>query len=250
MARISGAFVAADPSCAYLPEETSHTEILEIEDLSEREYATLLRRGWRRFGNRYFHPRCPACSACKPIRIPVASFRPSKDQRRAASRCADVEVSVGPPRVTPDRIDLYNRWHAWRERSRGWLPSPIDAGSYERAYARPLPWAREMAYRIGGQLAGTGLVDVTGAGISSVFFYFDPGLAHLSLGTFGALAEIGYAAGLGLPHLYLGYWVAGCPSLAYKARFRPHEILEHLPAGAEEPEWIAGGERVTQPSRL
>ena len=29
----------------------------------------------------------------------------------------------------------------------------------------------------------------------------------------------------GLPHVYLGYYVAGCRSLAYKAHYRPHEIL-------------------------
>ena len=37
----------------------------------------------------------------------------------------------------------------------------------------------------------------------------------------------------GLPHVYLGYYVAGCGSLEYKARFRPNEVME--PNG----KWVA-----------
>ena len=29
----------------------------------------------------------------------------------------------------------------------------------------------------------------------------------------------------GLPHVYLGYYVEGCRSLEYKARFRPNEVI-------------------------
>jgi arginine-tRNA-protein transferase len=30
---------------------------------------------------------------------------------------------------------------------------------------------------------------------------------------------------LGLPHIYLGYWVKGSPKMDYKTRFQPQEQL-------------------------
>jgi arginine-tRNA-protein transferase len=39
------------------------------------------------------------------------------------------------------------------------------------------------------------------------------------------LDHLDRARRLGLPHLYLGYWVEGSKKMAYKARFRPQERL-------------------------
>eukprot|EP00873_Tetraselmis_striata_P035840 jgi/Tetstr1/456104/TSEL_042873.t1 len=46
-----------------------------------------------------------------------------------------------------------------------------------------------------------------------------------SLGTHLILDHIERARGLGLPYVYLGYWVKGSPKMDYKARFQPQELL-------------------------
>jgi arginine-tRNA-protein transferase len=54
----------------------------------------------------------------------------------------------------------------------------------------------------------------------------------------GVLISVEMARDRGIPHVYLGYRVSGCPSMRYKAGFRPHELLQGLPAADEEPRWI------------
>jgi arginine-tRNA-protein transferase len=68
-------------------------------------------------------------------------------------------------------------------------------------------------------------VDVLPAGLSAIYFYYDPDERRRSLGTWNVLNIIEAAARRGLPHVYLGYFVDGCRSMVYKSQFRPHQLL-------------------------
>ena len=70
-----------------------------------------------------------------------------------------------------------------------------------------------------------GAADILADGLSMVYSFYDPDEAERSLGTFMILDHLDRAQRLGLPHLYLGYWVEGSKKMAYKARFRPQERL-------------------------
>jgi arginine-tRNA-protein transferase len=76
-----------------------------------------------------------------------------------------------------------------------------------------------------GDLIAVALTDVLGDGLSMVYSFFDPDQADRSLGTFMILDHISRARRMGLPYVYLGYWVRGSRKMDYKSRFLPQERL-------------------------
>jgi leucyl-tRNA---protein transferase len=235
--RLLERFVEPPRACAYLPERRASLEVCLMLDVTPSEMDAFLERGWRRFGPIYFRPACAECAECVSLRVDVGRFVPSKSQRRAARACAKLRRVVGEPRVDDPRLSLYGRWHAGRERLRGWAPNPQTHERYALELAFAHPCAREAAYyddAAGGRLVGIGLFDETPRACSAAFFFHDPEYARLSLGTANVLALIEDARAAGRRYLYLGYRVEGCASLHYKASFRPHELLVERP-GPRDP---------------
>jgi arginine-tRNA-protein transferase len=76
------------------------------------------------------------------------------------------------------------------------------------------------------RLLGACLTDRLGDGLSAVYSFFTPDADDRSLGTQAILWLITRAQERGLPHVYLGYWVEESRKMAYKAKFRPSEILK------------------------
>jgi arginine-tRNA-protein transferase len=161
---------------------------------------------------------------CRPIRVPVESFMPSKSQKRTWKRNNDLHVTVQPtPEPTQEKFDLYERYVCERHgRAEDATPEAFVSFLYES----PVD-TLEFCYRdAGGKLLGVGICDVCpGKSLSSVYFYFDPAESKRGLGTFSALWEIDYCRREKIPHYYLGFWIQGCGTMHYKADYRPHEIL-------------------------
>ena len=63
-------------------------------------------------------------------------------------------------------------------------------------------------------------------GFSMVYTFFDPELTSRGLGHYLILDHILHAQDLGLPHVYLGYWVKGSQKMDYKRRYKPLEVLD------------------------
>ncbi len=209
-------------------------------DVTAAELESMLERGWRRFGPVYFRPKCVGCGECVTLRVDVPTFAPRKSQRRAAKNAARLRRVVGTPIVDDERLALYHRWHAQRETAKGWDPTSLDPERYAMDFAFPHPAAREVAFRDpadGDRLVGLGIFDETPHALSAVYFFWDPDRAPSSLGVANVVTLASDARKQGRAHLYLGYRVLGCPSLVYKASYRPHELLVGRPAPDEEPQW-------------
>lgn len=220
-------FTSPPVPCSYLPDQEATQEFEIVRELSAAEYEQRLLAGWRRFGYSLFRPVCQTCRACQSIRVNVALFRPSATQKRVAKQNAGVvELTIGPPRVTREKLELYDRFHDFQADFKGWpLHEPKSARDYAEGFVQnPFP-TFEWCYRLNGRLVGVGYVDHLPTTLSAIYFYYDPDERHHSLGVWNVLSVLRLATEKQFPHVYLGYYVAGCRSLEYKAKYRPNEIL-------------------------
>lgn len=219
-------FTSPPHECSYLPDRAASLHYEIVAEVTPAEYRERMARGWRRFGHQLFRPACAACTACRSLRVPVAGFRPDRSQRRTLAANADTRVVIGEPAVTAEKLDLYDRFHAFQADHKGWPEhGPKDAIDYAESFVEnPFP-AEEWRYYLGERLVGVGYVDHLPGAFSAIYFFYDPAERDRSLGTFNVLSILARAAELGVPHVYLGYYVEGCRSLEYKGRFRPNEVL-------------------------
>lgn len=207
--------------CSYLPDRLARHQTLLATDLPPGLYHALMDLNFRRLGDVVYRPVCDACTACRQIRVPVRAFRPSRAQRRCRARNADVVRETAEPLLTGEKTDLYRRYLAGRhdgqmDGSPGELERFLYGGS-----ARTI----EICYRLGGRLVAVGIADVEPQALSAVYCYFDPELPARGLGVLNVLSLIDEARARDVAHLYLGYFVAGSRTMAYKAGYRPCEAL-------------------------
>src|SRR5262249_38729676 len=129
--------------------------------MSRAEYHARLLQNWRRFGATLFRPACEACTACHSLRVPVATFRPDRSQRRCrAANESAVTLRIGTPAVSAAKLALCDRSHAFQSDFKGWPQPPAKdpAGYAESFVAHPFP-VEEWCYSLGRRLIGVGYVD-------------------------------------------------------------------------------------------
>jgi arginyl-tRNA--protein-N-Asp/Glu arginylyltransferase len=218
----------APSPCHYTADHMCRYEYIYVSRMDSDEYTAYLVQGWRRFGYMLFRQTCSGPGGCRSLRVDAARFRASRSQRRShAANAENVRLRIGTPAVTPEKIAIFERFQADRSEARGWSPyEPGAAAEFLRSLAsNPFP-TQEWCYFFHGALVGVGYVDELPVGLSAIYFARDPACRDRSLGTWNVLCLINQARALGLPHVYLGYHVDGCPSLRYKAGFRPNERLD------------------------
>jgi arginine-tRNA-protein transferase len=150
------------------------------------------------------------------------SFRPGRSHRRIAALNRDLVWTERPSVATDEQYDLFRDYIATRH-GEGEM-SAMDFQDYRSMVQETHLDSRVHEARTAdGRLVAACLADWLEDGPSAVYSFFDPELARRSLGTWMVLGLIEQARRKGLPHVYLGYWIADAPKMAYKARFRPLE---------------------------
>lgn len=215
-------YASPEHPCSYLPNRQAGMMFLDpAAHLDVQIYSELIRHGFRRSGDYVYRPRCSACSACVPVRIPVWAYQRRRRERRIWQRNEDILLHPRPPRFDPEHYDLYLRYVKTRHPGGG-MDHP-DPQQYLEFLS--CSWANTLFYEghVGARLVVVSVVDHLYDGLSAVYTFFDPDLAQRSLGTYSILWEIEQAKRLGVPWVYLGYWIQGCQKMRYKDRYRPLE---------------------------
>ena len=183
--------------------------------------ACFLARGFRRNSNTLYTMVCPDCSACIPIRLPVAKFHPNRNQRRIIKKNKDLEVRQVPFSPTPEKLEMLGRFFASRYPGRDNTPESY----YGNFFANNICATLEVEYRQAGQLLGVAIIDQGENWLNGVYFYFDPEQAWRSLGIFNILTLLAFCQQQGISFFYLGYLIKELSSMNYKATFKPYELF-------------------------
>lgn len=223
-------YITTPQPCPYLPgryEKKVFTHLLTENAIGLND--TLTQAGFRRSQNIAYRPACDGCSACVSVRILVDEFEPNRSFRRILARNADLVGDIMPARATQEQFSLLRSYLDARHAEGGM--ADMTALDYVSMIEDTTVRTSLIEYRMKGDAAGAGtlratsLTDTLQDGLSMVYSFFDPLEEGRSLGSYMVLDHVARAKALGLPYVYLGYWVADCRKMAYKMRFRPIEAL-------------------------
>lgn len=228
-------YLTAPSPCPYLPNRDERKVFTHL--IGRRAPGlndTLTQSGFRRSQTIAYRPACEMCRACVSVRVCVDDFRWTKSFKRVSERNSDLIGNAVEPRPSSEQYALFRDYLDARHADGGMADMSIldyatmieDSHVTTRLveYRRRGPDSSINGRGVGG-LVSVCVTDILSDGLSMVYSYYDAEQPDRSLGTFMILEHIVRAKALGLPHVYLGYWVQGSRKMAYKARFLPQERL-------------------------
>ena len=224
--------------CSYLQEKEQSTHYKMIDNATAVDCQNLIERGFRRFGKMYFRPICSDCNECQSIKIDVENYTFSKSAKRVLKKAAFISVHTQSPTLSQEHLQLFEKYHLYMKEKKAWQYSQTTAEHYYQSFVSGhSDFGYEVLYFDKEKLIAVDLIDILEDGISSIYFYYDPEYANYSLGKLSMLRQIEYAKVHDKKWVYLGYYVAECPSLSYKADYKPYATLKGRPTEYEDFTW-------------
>ncbi len=215
-------YLTAAYPCSYLQGRLARSQVATPASLVDTPvFSELARIGFRRSGSYVYRPRCDSCRACVPVRVPVSDFTPNRSQRRCLERNSDLSLGLKPLVFDETHYRLYARYQARRHAGGGM--DQDDREQYRNFLLVSRVDSALAEFSLDGEVVMVGLIDRLMDGLSAVYTFYDPDLPRRSLGVYGVLTQVQLALRMGLPYLYLGYWIAESAKMVYKRNYRPLE---------------------------
>lgn len=228
-----------DDTCSYLPDRDQKTYYKMIDECDAQVCLALIQRGYRRFGKMYFRPICSDCTECQSIKTDVDNYEFSKSARRVLKKASHLKSYIQKPSLTKEHLKIFKKYHLHMNERKGWEYTETTPENYYHSFVTGHEdFGYEVLYFDEDILVAVDLIDILEDGISSIYFYYDPDYSHLSLGKFSLYKQIKFAKSLNKEWIYLGYYVEDCPSLSYKAEYKPYLTLKDRPEIDESCEWF------------
>lgn len=225
--------------CSYLDNKQQSTHYKIIDDCSIESCQELVERGYRRFGKMYFRPTCSTCQECQSIKVDVENFTFSSSQKRVIKKASSIKSFIQKPSLTKKHLELFKKYHQHMNEKKGWDYHETTAQNYYNSFVNGHnDFGYEVLYFDEDRLIGVDLIDILEDGISSIYFYYDTDYMKYSLGKLSLYNQIKFAKKSHKKWIYLGYYVEECPSLSYKAHYKPFLTLQGRPNLDEEVSWL------------